>query len=154
MTFQLHLNSETVAQVHTEDPPCLAPSNTVRDAFRLLKEKKTGALLVCQDDVLVGIFTERDALKLMADEADLDVTIDQVMTANPVSLSVQDTVGKAIARMSYGGYRRLPIVDDEGRTKGFVRVSRILHFLVEHFPAVIYNLPPTPHHTTQEREGA
>jgi hypothetical protein len=29
-----------------------------------------------------------------------------------------------------------------------------MHYLAEHFPSVIYNLPPEPHHSTQEREGA
>jgi hypothetical protein len=56
--------------------------------------------------------------------------------------------------MSFGGYRRLPIVDDKGRPTGLLKVPGILHYLVEHFPNVVYNLPPTPHHSTQEREGA
>ena len=76
------------------------------------------------------------------------------MVPDPVTLSDRDTVGQAIAKMAYGGYRRLPIVDGEGRPQGLVKTSGILHYLVEHFPSVVYNLPPTPHHTPQQREGA
>ena len=69
-------------------------------------------------------------------------------------MTENDNVGTAIRKMSLGGHRRLPIVDDQGRAVGLVKVSGILHYLVEHFPQTIYNLPPKPHPTTQEREGA
>jgi CBS domain-containing protein len=76
------------------------------------------------------------------------------MTPNPVVLRARDTVGKAITLMAQGGYRRLPIVDDLGRPTGILTVQGIMHYLVEHFPAAIYNLPPVPHHSFQQREGA
>ena len=154
MDFHLNLNTEAVEHVYASDPICLEPKTSLRDVFRLMQKQRRGAVLVCRDEQLVGIFTERDALKLMAGDADLDVPVEQVMTNDPVALSDSDTVGKAIAKMSYGGYRRLPIVDADGRPKGFLKVSSILHYLVQHFPEFVYNLPPTPHHTTQEREGA
>ena len=77
-----------------------------------------------------------------------------VMTRDPVMLRADDTVGHAINAMTHGGYRRLPIVDDRGKPLGIIKVEGILRYLVEHFPMVIYTLPPKPHYTTQEREGA
>ena len=154
MAFQLNLNTETIGQVVTTDPICLEPHTPVRDAFRRMEEQRRGAVLVCRAGVLVGIFTERDALTLMVDKADLDVPIERVMTEKPVALSERDTVATAIATMSRGGYRRLPVVDANGRPTGFLNANSILHFLVDHFPATVYNLPPTPHHTTESREGA
>ena len=76
------------------------------------------------------------------------------MARNPVTLHKDDTVGKAIALMSAGGFRRLPLVDEDGKVTGLVKVSGILHYLVEHFPKVVYTLPPAPHHKTTTREGA
>ena len=154
MEFHLDLGTETAEQVCEVDPICLEPESPVRVAFEQMRERRTGAVLVCRDKVLVGIFTERDALRLMADSADLDAPIEQYMATEPVTLSNIDTVGKAIEEMSSGGYRRLPIVDTGGVPRGLVKTSGILHYLVEHFPSVIYNLPPTPHHSTQQREGA
>ena len=90
----------------------------------------------------------------MASGADLGVPIDEVKVPNPVTVSSTDTVGKAISKMSVGGYRRLPIVDDQGRAVGILKVSGILRYLVEYFPEVVYTLPPGPHHRTKEREGA
>jgi predicted transcriptional regulator len=77
-----------------------------------------------------------------------------VMIRNPVTLRKSDTVGRAIGLMSAGGFRRLPIVDEQGQIQGVLKVSGILHYLVEHFPKVVYTLPPEPHHKTVTREGA
>jgi CBS domain-containing protein len=110
--------------------------------------------LICGDRGVAGIFTERDVLKMMAAGADFNVAIDQVMTPDPTVLRAHDTVGTAIAAMTRGGYRRLPIVDGSGRPIGILKVEGILHYLAEHFPTVIYNLPPEPHYSTREREGA
>lgn len=154
MNFQLNLNTETVDQCHPAEPLCLAPAASVREALRQMKELNRGAVLVCQDQIVIGIFTERDALKMMAAGASFDVPLQQFMTPDPVVLDARDTVGKAITMMAQGGYRRLPIVDDQGRPTGIVTVEGIMHYLVEHFPAVIYNLPPEPHHAIHEREGA
>jgi CBS domain-containing protein len=154
VAFQLNLRTETVDHAYPVAPLCVDPQMSVREVFHLLKKEQRGSLLVCQGDALVGIFTERDALQLMADDADLDVPLEQVMTLNPVTISVTDTVQTAIREMSQGGLRRLPIVDDDHRPVGTLKVSKILRYLVEHFPKYIYNLPPTPHHVTQQREGA
>lgn len=124
-----------------------------RDIARHEREARK-AVLVCKGEKLAGIFTERDALKLMEPGADLDVPVGQLMTSDPETIADSDTVGEAIGKMSRGGYRRLPMVDPEGRPKGFVTVASILHYLVGHFPAIVYNLPPNPHHSTQTREGA
>ncbi len=154
MGSQLSLHSETLRQVVSSDPICVDPLTPVREAFARMKEQQRGAVLIWREKKLVGIFTERDALALMADAVDLSLPIERVMTPDPVALSEHDSVGAAITRMAKGGYRRLPIVDAEGRPVGFVKVGSILHFLVDHFPATVYNLPPAPHHATEAREGA
>jgi CBS domain-containing protein len=152
--FQLNLSSETIEQAFLFEPLCLSPETSVRDALEKMSEGNRAAALICQDDKLIGIFTERDALKMMAVSANFDVPLRDVMTPHPMVLSRRDSVGSAITNMSQGGFRRLPIVDELGRPVGLLKIEGILHYLVEHFPAVIYNLPPEPHHSTQAREGA
>ncbi len=154
MVAQLNLSSETVAKIYASDHLIVCPTATVRDVFQQMQTTNNGAALVCDGEILKGIFTERDALKLMASEANLDVPIADVMTKDPVSMGVNDAVGKAVAKMSFGGYRRLPVVDDAGCALGFVKARHVLHYLVAHFPNIVYNLPPSPHHSTKAREGA
>jgi CBS domain-containing protein len=152
--FQLHLETETVENCYPAPPLCAAPGDSVRTVLRMLREARTGAAMICTNGALVGIFTERDALRLLADNANLDAPVSQVMVRNPVTLRSTDTVAHAIGLMSAGGFRRLPIVDSQGQVQGLLKVSGILHYLVEHFPKVIYTLPPEPHHKTLTREGA
>jgi CBS domain-containing protein len=154
MSFQLNLDKETLDHCHPVEPLCLPPTARVAEALRQMNEHNRGAVLVCRDQKVVGIFTERDALKMMAGGASFDVPLLQRMTSDPVVLRARDMVGKAITMMAQGGYRRLPIVDEAGRPTGIITVQGIMHYLVEHFPTVIYNLPPEPHHSTQQREGA
>lgn len=154
MDFKLHLETETVERCYPAKPTCAAPDDSIRVVLRQLREEKTGATMICVEDKLVGIFTERDALRLLADGANLDAPVSSVMVRNPVSLRKTDTVGRAISLMSGGGFRRLPIVDQQGKIQGILKVSGILHYLVEHFPKVVYTLPPEPHHKTVTREGA
>jgi len=109
-------------------------------------------------DPAVGVFaprlTERDALRLLADGASLDMPVSEVMIRNPVTVHKNDTVSRAISLMSVGGFRRLPIVDDQGNVEGVLKVSGLLHYLVEHFPKIVHTLPPEPHYKTADREGA
>ncbi len=154
MDFQLNLNAETVAHLEALPSVCVDPGLTVRDALKQLQAQRRSTLLICREGLLIGIFTERDALKLMALDANLDVPVEDVMTHNPVVVSPEDSVGDAITKMSQGGYRRLPIVNRDGVPTGVLSVRQILRYLVEHFPTAIYTLPPTPHEATRDREGA
>jgi hypothetical protein len=48
----------------------------------------------------------------------------------------------------------MPIVDPSGKPTGVVAVHGIVHYLVDHFPETVYNLPPNPKDAQREREGA
>jgi len=152
--FQLHLETETVEHCYPSEALCAAPDEPVRSVLRKLQQARTGVAMVCNGERLLGIFTERDALRLLSDGASLDAPVSQVMIENPVTLRRTDTVAHAIGLMSAGGFRRLPIIDEQGKVRGVLKVSGILHYLVEHFPKVVYTLPPEPHQKTAAREGA
>jgi CBS domain-containing protein len=154
MDFELNLNTDTVEETHPGKPLCVEPQATIGEVFELLKAERTGSVMICRHGVLVGVFTERDALKLMATECDFHAPIATVMTPRPVTVHMHETISSAINRMASGGYRRLPMVNDSGKPIGVVKVSGILRFLVEHFPRAIYTLPPEPKHTMTERDGA
>ena len=154
VTFQLNLETETVDQAYPYQPFCTEVGGTVGDVVDLLQKNSEGVVLICRDGVLKGIFTERDALKVMANDADLAAPIEDTMVRDVVTLSASATVQSAITAMSEGGFRQLPIVDDDGKPTGVLKVAGILRFLVEHFPNLVYTLPPHPNSNTKEREGA
>ena len=76
------------------------------------------------------------------------------MTRNPVTVGRKETISAALRRMEEGGYRHLPVIDECSRVVGILSVKRIVHYLVEHFPNTVYNLPPNPNAVQRQRKGA
>jgi CBS domain-containing protein len=152
--FQLSLESEGVGSAYPDQPLAAAASDSVGQVMQLLRAQRTGALLICEGAKLVGIFTERDALRLMAKGADFTAPVSQVMSSPPASVPANATVAEAIRVMAEGAYRHLPIVESDGTPAGVVAVHGIVHYLVEHFPSTVYNLPPEPNASPKSREGA
>ena len=127
----------------------------VAEKLELMRRQRVGCVLVCRGDHLVGLFTERDLLRrVLAVGQPLTVPVSSCMTPKPQTVHPKSTVGAAVRRMEEGGYRHLPVVDEVGRPVGVLSVKRIVHYLVEHFPGTVYNLPPDPGAVQQEREGA
>ena len=153
MDIGQNLNTESVRHADPLPPLCVDPETPIREVLVLLKQRRRGELLVCRGGVLVGIFTERDFLRLMARRARSRRADRARHDPGPGDDWAEDTVGQAVSSMSANGYRRLPIVDAEGRPTGLVNIAGIVHWLVQHFPQAVYNLPPVPNPTTQEREG-
>ena len=99
-----------------------APSTTtVSDAARLMRDQKTGALMVCDKKRLVGMFTERDALfRVTAEQADPKTTLlSDVMTADPQTIGPDKPLGHALHMMYEGGFRYVPVIEN-GRPIGMV----------------------------------
>ena len=154
MAAELNLQAEVAEAAAAELPLIVEPTVATGEVLRLLQMQRSGSVLICRGETLLGIFTERDALKLMATGADLTRPIESVMVRNPATVRPAATIGEAIQVMSKGGYRRLPIVDENNRLVGVIKVSNIISYFVEHFPQAVFNLPPQPNVVMSEREGA
>jgi len=149
------LKIDSVSRLHPTPPLRMGPTQTVAEAVRLMRQEKVGCLLVCEGEKLVGILTERDLMRrVLAAGKPLTSALAECMTPHPVVVDRKEPVGAVIRRMEEGGYRHLPVVDEGGHVVGILSVKRIVHYLVEHFPPTIYNLPPDPGVVQQEREGA
>jgi CBS domain-containing protein len=152
--FQLSLESEGVGSAYPDQPLAASADESVGTVLQLLRAQRTGAVLICEGSKLVGIVTERDALKQMAAGADFSKPVREIMSSPPATIASSATVGEAIRRMAEGNYRHLPIVDSELKPKGVLAVYGIVHYLVDHFPETVYNLPPNPKAAQRSREGA
>ena len=154
MDFQLSLESEGVGSAYPDQPLAASADDSVGNVMQLLRAQRTGAVLICEGSKLVGIVTERDALKLMARGADFSRPVREIMSSPPATVACAATVGDAIHKMAEGNYRHLPIVDTDHRPAGVLAVHGIVHYLVDHFPETVYNLPPDPKAAPRAREGA
>jgi CBS domain-containing protein len=136
-------------------PVTVSADTPLRHAVELLQQKSTTCLLVVgETGRLIGILTERD-LVLKAMNVDLaSVTVSGIMTPDPESFQPDDSIGFVMNAMDVGGFRHVPVVDENGSPIAVVSVSDILEFIVQTFPEEVLNLPPKPMRTTEEREGA
>jgi CBS domain-containing protein len=154
----LSLSTDVVTQAHPDEPLAVSDEATVGEVIGLMKAQRGSCVLICNagecEGRIDGIFTERDALRWMAEGRSAEESIRTAMKANPAVLHAKDTVGAAIEMMAEGGYRHLPIVDEQGAPVAVAAVRGIVHYLVDHFPQTIYNLPPEPGKTYETREGA
>jgi CBS domain-containing protein len=155
MDLARNLKVESVSRLDPTPPRQVGPQQSVAEAVALMRQENVGCLLVCQDGRVIGIFTERDLMRrVLTQGKPLTLPVGQFMTHDPVIVHPKDPIGVAVRRMEEGGYRHLPVVDEHGQVVGILSVKRIVHYLVEHFPATIYNLPPDPSAVPLEREGA
>jgi CBS domain-containing protein len=76
------------------------------------------------------------------------------MTRDPAVVRQDDSLSAALSRLCTGGYRHLPVVDDSNAPVGLISVRDLVHYMVEHFPETVYNLPPVPDQPQAEADGA
>ena len=114
-------------------PVTVAPSTPVGQVLRLMVEHRIGCVLVTDDSGLLGIFSERDALRKLGARAaeQSNRPVSELMTTSPQTLVADAKIAFAVHRMDLGGYRHVPIVDQQGDLTGIISARDILGHLTE-----------------------
>lgn len=107
------------------------PDETAAAAIRRMLDANVGSVVVCEESVPVGIFTERDVLKLAGDGADFETTrVATAMTRSPLTISADDGILAAAELMGTRKVRHLPVVEGDNLV-GIVSMRDVLGFLAE-----------------------
>ncbi|MBP0614043.1 CBS domain-containing protein [Jiella mangrovi] len=99
-------------------PLSFGPEDTAMEAVAAMTDKNVGSVMVVDAaDKLIGVVTERDILKrLVGAKRDPEATkLREIMTAKPRVAKADDDLIEWMRVMSAERFRRLPIVDDQGR---------------------------------------
>jgi len=116
------MRRRTVREIMSSGEIQALPSGaSVREALGVMARQNVSSVLVVEGSRLLGIFTERDAVRrVLCPRLDPDHTLlAEVMTWEPDTIAPGDLVQNVIRRMDEFGYRHLPVVDD-GRLVGMV----------------------------------
>ncbi len=110
----------------------LAPAATLQDALRLLAEKNIGAVVVVDQDAVVGILSERDVVRLMAREGEcrLDMPVDALMTREVITVGSEKTLDACMKLMTLKHIRHLPVVD-EGKLVGLISIGDVVRWVID-----------------------
>lgn len=156
-TLAKNLRGDRVDRLRLRAAYVVAPTASVDEVVREMRTRGVGCALVRgTGDMLRGIFTEYDFLARVVAPglAAAKTTVERVMTPSPRTVAAHESIYVAVAAMAEGGFRHLPVLDADGRPRGVLAVGDVMDYLVEYFPAKVYNLPPTPDQTQPAREGA
>lgn len=126
--------SASIGSIGLKDPLTIAPDASLQECLELLQKRRVGSLLVTgKDGKLVGIFTERDMLlKVMGKVSDLTKHyVKDYMTKEPVKELPDASLAFALSVMSHGGFRHVPIVDEDNIPIGIVSVKDVVDFFVQ-----------------------
>jgi CBS domain-containing protein len=143
----------SVSLLETKDYVCASPSTALAEAVEQMKKDEGGCVIICEDERVVGIFTERDFLnKIVGGEVDMSAPVSRWMSSAVETLGPEATIGDAVRVMNDKGYRNIPLVQD-GRLIGSISVFDVITYLAESYPKETMNLPPVPAQVMDTQEG-
>lgn len=106
----------------------IGPDATVLEAMRLLMEHRIGGVVVVRDDAPVGILTERDVLRLGAEDPDqlATRTVESAMTRELITARPEEGLHRCMEVMTDNRIRHLPIIVD-GKLAGIVSIGDVVN---------------------------
>lgn len=128
----------TIAAILGNDPVPVVTIRrgvTVAQAVELLATHRIGAVPVMEGETVAGILSERDVVRLLAqDRAALDGPVDAVMTAPAITVGRAEPVIGALSLMTRRRIRHLPVVED-GRLVGLVSIGDLVKYRIDRIEA-------------------
>jgi CBS domain-containing protein len=100
------------------------------EAAKRMHEGKVGAALVLDGERLVGIVTERDVMRAVAAASVDGSTVADWMTPDPETVESTDTTGQAAVLMIHGGFRHLPVVDND-KVVGIISIRDLIRVILD-----------------------
>src|SRR3954471_274917 len=119
----------------------VSPDSSVYDALEVLESKNLGALVVVQDGVLIGIFTERDYARkvVLKGRSSKDTCVGDIMTDRPVYVSPDNTIEDCMQIMTDKYIRHLPVLEN-GTLLGVISIGDVVKYVIEEKNFIIENL--------------
>ena len=135
---------DSISTMYLEKPLIIDLGTSLRHVLDTMQNSKRNCVLTLNNEKLGGILTERDILlKVTGKGYDLDLTtIDEFITHNPDSVTPEDPLAYALNKMYIGGYRNVPVVNDELYPIGIISITDIIATIADYFHREIINLPP------------
>jgi CBS domain-containing protein len=112
-------------------PYVCGPDTTLLEAATAMEGSDLGSLAVVEGMSLLGLVTERDIRRAVADDIDMGTPVSRVMSGDPDTFDPDLDVWDAASWISESGYRHLPVVGDDGELLGVVSIRDLLKALVD-----------------------
>ena len=132
-----------ISDFDLREPLIIELGTCLENVLDNMQKTNNNCVLTLSNERLNGILTERDILlKVTGKGYDLQLTtIDEFITPNPEYVSPEDPLAYALNKMYVGGFRNVPVVNDEMYPIGIISISDIISTIADYFHNEIINLP-------------
>ncbi|RZK46061.1 MAG: CBS domain-containing protein [Pedobacter sp.] len=109
----------------------ITSSATVLDALKVMTEKNISSLLIIENEVLLGIFTERDYARkiILQGKSSKETLVSEAMTPNPITVNPNDSIDHCMQIMTEKHIRHLPVVNVD-KVAGMVSIGDVVKFII------------------------
>ncbi len=131
----------TLLRVKGNEVHTVEPEMPVIKVLEFMAEKKIGAVIVLEGQTIVGVFSERDFVRKVAQnkKLSLDVPVRELMTAGVYIVSPELTIDECMALMTNQRIRHLPVLKD-GQMVGLISIGDVVKFIIEDKDLLITNM--------------
>jgi len=117
-----------VKHVMTTDVVTSTKDTTIQECIELLFKRHVGSIVIVDNNQrCLGIFTERDAIRFIAQKMPLDTPVEKGMTKNILTVDENATFKEAQSIINNHGIRHLPVTNSDGKLVGLISVRTILN---------------------------
>jgi CBS domain-containing protein len=121
----------SVSEMMVTDVLSVAPEDTIGEAAQKMVERGVGAAVVLDYGRLIGIFTERDLMRAVADRVhSSEARVREWMTGEPITITPDTSAEEAAQTMLDNGFRHLPVVEGE-RPVGILSIRDVARLITE-----------------------
>ena len=119
----------------------ISPEATVFDALKVMAERDVGALVVLEDEKLIGIFSERDYARkiILHGKSSRDTKVRDIMTTRVVCVQPRQVVEECMALMTEKRVRHLPVVDGK-KVIGVISIGDVVKEMLSEQKFIIEQL--------------
>ena len=119
----------------------ICPDCSVYEALEDLESKNIGALVVMEDEKLIGVFTERDYARkvVLKGRSSKEVMVRDIMTDRPVFVSQYNSIDDCMQLMTDKNVRHLPVIEAD-KVIGIISIGDIVRYIVYEKDFIISNL--------------
>jgi len=110
-------------------PITIGGDATLHEVVKIMAEQNIGFLVVVEDGQMVGVLSERDVVRALADRGDLSVKVSDVCKRDIITLHGNSSLEEAAEKMGKHGIRHIVVVDNGGNLVGVVSVRDLIQEL-------------------------
>jgi len=139
----MHTTVRHILEIKGHDLWSIGPDASVYDALRMMSDKDVGALIVMENDRMIGILSERDYARkvVLLGKTSRETKVLEIMSTRIVTIHPDQTVEEAMELMNSKHIRHLPVVEDErGELLGMISLRDVVRTIIHKQREAIKNL--------------